>query len=390
MTQNKKSKTKKKGISDFFWKDKKQRAKNICFLLTVFSIILAVGVGYVNSKLDMIQIDTNSGEDVIDNALEIYEEEEFEIMQAVSSASSYNDFIYQWANNGGELRSSKNVINVLLVGVDGNDGLESGGRSDTLMLASLNKKTKKIYLTSFFRDTWTYMNIGGSDRFNKMNASFFYGGDSALIDTLEKDFKINIDYYVAVDFSSFTDIINALGGLKIDVEEYEANYINRTTVHTIEHGENVVLDGYEALVYARIRHSDSDSDVSRTRRQRKVISALIESAKGASFSQLNDALDSLFKYVKTDLTKMQLLSYGATALTNGWINYEIKQVDISSEEIFKTGYVGSNAVVFVDFPAVAEIVQTAVYGDSNVVNSEDRIKPFSLCSVRSDGQLTAR
>lgn len=390
MAQTKNKKEKKQGITYFLWKNKKQRAKNFCFLLTVFFIILAVSVGYINSKLDLIQIDTGESVDTIENLDEIYEEEEFEIMQAISSASSYNDFIYKWANNGGELRSSKNIINILLVGVDGDDGLESGGRSDTLMLASLNKKTEKIYLTSFFRDTWTYMNIGGNDRFNKMNASFFYGGDSALVDTLEKDFKIDIDYYVAVDFSSFTDIINALGGLKIQVEEYEANYINRTTVHTIEYGDNVTLNGYEALVYARIRHSDSDSDVSRTRRQRKVISALIESAKGATFSQLNNALDSLFKYVKTDLTKAQLLTYGATALANGWINYEIEQVDISSDEIFKTGYVGGNAVVFVDFPAVSEIVQTAVYGDSNVILSEDRIKPFSLCSVRSDGQLTAR
>ena len=156
-------------------------------------------------------------------ANKIYEEEEFEIIQALESASSYNDFINKWANNGGELRKSKNVLNVLLVGVDGDDGLENGGRSDSIILVSLNKKTQKIYMTSFFRDTWTYMNIGGSDRYNKLNASFFHGGDDALIDTIEKNFKIDIDYYVAVDFSSFTDIINALGGVTLEVEEYEAN-----------------------------------------------------------------------------------------------------------------------------------------------------------------------
>lgn len=388
----KKKSKKPNKIVNFLWKNKKQRAKNCLSLLMVFVCLISVGLGYVSSKLELITVDEENDNSVVDasQADKIYEEEEFEIIKAVESASSYNDFIYKWANNGGELRKSKNVINVLLVGVDGDDGLENGGRSDSIILVSLNKKTKKIYMTSFFRDTWTYMNIGGSDRYNKLNASFFYGGDDALIDTLERDFKIDIDYYVAVDFSSFTDIINALGGLTLEVEQYEAEYINRTTVHTIDYGEKVKLNGYEALVYARIRHSDSDSDVSRTRRQRKVISALIQSAKGASLSQLNDALDMLFKYVKTDLTKMEILSYAAQALASGWINYDIEQVVLSDAEIFRTGYVGDASVVFVDFPIVAQKVQTAIYGDSNVINDEDSKKAFSFLTARSDGQYLAR
>ena len=350
-------------------------------------MIIAVGIGYVSSKLDIINYDDKEETTISGQANKIYDEEEFEIMQAIDSASSYNDFIYKWANNGGELRKSKNVINVLLIGLDSDDALENGGRSDTMILASLNKKTQKIYLSSFFRDTWTYMNIDGTDRYNKMNAAFYYGSDEALIDTLERDFKIDIDYYCAVDFSSFTDIINALGGLTVEVQQYEAEYINRTTVHTIDYGPAVKLNGWEALVFARIRKSDSDSDVSRTRRQRLVISALIESAKGASLSQLNNALDKLFQYVRTDLTKMQILGYAAQALSGGWMDYEIEQINLSDPEIFRTGYVGGTAVVFVDFPKVAEIVQTTIYGDSNVVNDETRIKPFSLLRSRSDGQM---
>lgn len=387
---NMKKKKESKGqnpIASFLWTNKRQRAKNIYFLLTIFVVIMAVGIGYVSSKLDNINYDDNNETSVSGQADKIYEEEEFEIMQAIDSASSYNDFIYKWANNGGELRKSKNVINVLLLGLDSEDALEKGGRSDTILLASLNKKTKKIYLTSFFRDTWTYMNIGGEDRYNKINSAYFYGGDEALIDTFEKNYKIDVDYYCAVDFSSFTDIINALGGITVEVQQYEAEYINRTTVHTIDYGPAVKLNGWEALVFARIRKSDSDSDVSRTRRQRLVISAFIESAKGASLSQLNNALDKLFKYVKTDLTKMQILGYAAQALSGGWMDYEIEQVNLSDPEIFCTGYVGNSAVVFVDFPMVAETVQKAIYGDSNVVNTEDRVKPFSLLRARSDGQM---
>ena len=376
---NSEDKSRKKGnpISRFFWTNKRRRAKNIFFLLMLFVIVVAVGIGYVNSKLNHITYDN---EQETSSADVIYDDEEYEIMNSINAAGSLNDYLYKWANNGGTPMSSKNVINVLLVGLDSETGLTKGGRSDTLILVSLNKKTKKINMTSFFRDTWTYMNIGGSDKYGKINSSYFYGGDEALIDTLEKDFKIKIDYYVAVDFSTFTDIINALGGLTIEVEQYEAEYINRTTVHNIEYGPSVKLNGWEALVYARIRHSDSDSDISRTRRQRKVIQAFIQSAKGANIYQLNSALDSLFKYVKTDLTKMEILSYGAQGLANGWLNYEIQETTISDSDVFRTGYIGTSSVVMIDFELAAQRVQKAIYGESNIELAEDRVIPFSLVS----------
>ena len=367
-------------IGRFFWTNKRRRAKNIYFLLMITVVVFAVGVAYVSAKLTQItyEEDTQPQQDVTYQDV-IYDEDEYEIMQSIDSAGSLNDYLKKWANNGGTPMKSKNVINVLLIGLDSAEGLEKGGRSDTLILVSLNKKTKKINMTSFFRDTWTYINVRGKDMYGKINSSYFYGGAETLIDTLEKDFKVDIDYYVAVDFSSFTDIINTLGGLTIDVEEYEANYIRRTSVHKdFPMGEKVKLNGWEALVYARIRKSDSDSDVSRTRRQRKVIMALMESAKGASLSQLNSAVDMLFKYVKTDITKMEILSYGAQALTNGWMNYEVQQTTIADDDVFRTGYVGSSSVVFMDFELASQRVQTGIYGESNIVLSDDRVIPFNL------------
>ncbi len=377
MEKKKNNGKKSNPIAAFLWKNKRRRAKNFYFLLTVVMIFSAVAMAFINEKLDLMDTGDNTDE-TIQIQQDIYDEEEMEIMSAIDKAGSLNDFLYQWANNGGTLYSSKNVINVLLVGLDSKDALENGGRSDSLILVSLNKKTNKINMTSFFRDTWCYMNIGGSDRYSKINSSYFYGGPDALMDTLEKNFKVDIDYYVAVDFSSFVDIIDALGGITVEVQEYEANYINRTTKHTIESGPAVTLSGEEALVFARIRKSDADSDVSRTRRQRQVIEAFINSAKDASLSQLNDALDMLFAYVKTDLTKMQILSYGTQAITNGWIFYDIEQLTLSDSDVFTTGYVGSSAVVFVDFPLAAQRLQTAIYGDSNIQLDENRVKLFSL------------
>ncbi len=365
-------------VSAFLWKDKRRRAKNFYFLLIVLVVIAAVGMGFLSEKLSIM----DTGDDItptIPTGDIVYEEEELQMMEAISKAGSLNDYLYQWANNGGELYSSKNVLNVLLVGLDSKDALENGGRSDSMILVSLNKKEKKIYMTSLFRDTWCYMNIGNG-MYNKMNSSYFHGGAPGLIDTIEKNFKVDIDYYVAVDFSSFVDIINALGGITVPVQEYEAKYINRTTKHTIEHGDAVKLTGSQALVFARIRKSDSDSDVSRTRRQRQVISAFIESAKGASLSQLNDAIDMLFKYVKTDLTQMQIISYAAQALANGWINYDIEQYTLSDTDVFKTGYVGNSSVVFMDFPLAAQRIQSTVYGDSNIVLEEGRVKVFNFAT----------
>ena len=375
----KKNKEKKVNpVSAFLWKDKRRRAKNFYFMLMLLVVTAAVGMGFIGEKLEIMdtgddQIVTEAPQDVV------FEEEDIKMMEAISKAGSLNDYLYQWANNGGELYSSKNVINVLLVGLDSKDALENGGRSDSLILVSLNKKDKKIYMTSFFRDTWCYMNVSNG-MYSKINASYFYGGPTGLIDTIEKNFKIDIDYYVAVDFSSFVDIINALGGLTVEVQEYEAAYINRTTKHTIEHGPAVKLTGAQALVFARIRKSDADSDVSRTRRQRQVITSFIESAKGASISQLNDALDMLFKYVKTDLTQMQIISYATQALANGWINYDIEQYTLSDSDVFRAGYVGNTSVVFIDLPLAAHKIQTTVYRDSNIALDENRIKIFNLVS----------
>lgn len=367
-------------VAAFLWKDKKRRAKNFYFILVIFICLVTVGMGYITEKLDLM----DTGDDITQPSAGvtediIYDDEELALMQAINSAGSLNDFLYQWSNNGGELYKSKNVINVLLVGLDSAEGLEKGGNSDSLILLSLNKKTEKINMCSFFRDSWCHMNIGGKDRYAKINSSYMHGGSTALIDTVERNFKIDIDYYVAVDFSSFRDIIDALGGIDVPVQEYEANYINRTNPDFhIEPGESVHLTGKQALVFARIRKSDYDSDVSRTRRQRQVITSLIDSAKSASISQLNDTLDTLFKYVKTDLTKSQILSYGAQALAKGWINYEINQFTLSDTDVFKTGYVGSAAVVFMDFPLAAQRVQNELYGESNIVLDENRAKVFDF------------
>ena len=116
-----------------------------------------------------------------------------------------------------------------------------------------------------------------------------------------------------------------------------------------------------------------------------VITSLINSIKGASITQLNEVLDLLFQYVKTDLTKMQIISYATQALANNWLNYElVSHTFLSEKDVFRTGYVGDSSVVIMDFPLAAQRVQTAVYGDTNIVLDENRVVAFDLVSELDD------
>lgn len=370
----------RKTFGDVFWKNRNKGTRAIFIILIILIVAIAVTAVYINAKLNTLQDVPPETNVSVDEQI-IYDEEEIKMMNCINSAESLKDYLYQWANNGGELMSSPNVINVLLLGLDSEDGLKNGGRSDVIMLLSLNKKTKKINISSIYRDTWLYMNVDGTDRYTKLNAAYFYGGAEGVIKTFEDNFKIKVDFYATVDFSSFTKIINAIDGLTIEVEEYEANYINRTTVHEIEYGPAVTLDGWEALVYARIRHCDADSDVSRTRRQRKVISTLINELKDASYAEMYKALSSLFGYVKTNLTKSEIISYMIQAIRYKWMDYEIIETVFNDGEVFGTGYVGDYSTVFMDMPMVAYRLQEAVYENTNIALSDDRATVFDTVNA---------
>ncbi len=362
------------------WKNKRRRAKIaygfVCFVM----IIIGVGYGFVNAMLDKIEDEAPTEPPVVEeNKDVIYEEEDQDLYAAVSSAGSLNDYVKQWYY-AGEPMQSKNVINVLLLGLDSKHGLTEGGRSDTMMLVSLNTKTKKIHMVSFFRDSWVYFKTpSGGEYYNKMNAAYFYGKTAkCTVETIENVFKVKIDHYVVTDFKSFQNLVDAVGGIRVDVQEYESKNMMREWQLECPVGENVLLNGKQAFYFARQRHSDADADVSRTRRQRQVIMAFIESCKGASMTQLTDMLNKVFKYFQTDMTKTEILGYATRALANGWLNYDIEQITITDPEIFKTPTIGGMSVVVQDYPKVAQIVQNEIYGQSNVVLEDNRVSIFSL------------
>lgn len=367
-----------------FWlkNDKKNLRIGIAVACVLVFVLLAVGGARVFNLLRNINPDDGFDFQHSDQTFE--DDDDFAAMYDVSDASSLEDLLYQWATNGGEKLSSKNVLNVLLFGVDSSDGSASGARSDTAMLVSLNKKTRKITLVSFMRDSYTYMDINGNKRFYKLNGAFSWGGPATTIRTIEDNYKIEIDKYVCVDFASFPKIIDAVGGVTVDVQPYESAYIRRTTVRfkDFPSGDGVRLSGDEALVFSRIRQSDSDGDVSRTRRQRMVIMALIDSARGATAGQINLALDFIFPNIRTNYSKSEILSLSSQALMYKWMDYEIVEILSPAPETSKSATIKGMFVWIVDYPLEAQNIQKALYGTTNIVLPEERNSALGMLIPR--------
>lgn len=344
---------------------KRQRLVKVLSVFLVFAIILCSALGiFINSKFNMMG-------DVEDYSDVIYEEEEFSDIDGDINASNFKEALKNWATTGNDQKmSSKNVVNVLLIGADSRQGTNSGN-TDVMMLVSLNKKTKQIKLVSFMRDSYLYIEGKNNSYCAKLNSAFSMGGPETLLNTLENNYKIEINDFVMVNFESFKSIIEAMGGITVDVQKYEANYANNRYKLSMPYGDGVTLNGEEALAFCRIRGCDADGDVSRTRRQRQVINSMINRVTNASVSDLNKYLNALLPYVYTGFSKSEVLSLGMKAITNGWAFYERSELQIPTPETRTSGSMGSWIWV-VDYQLAAQTLQNELYGESNITLEDGR------------------
>lgn len=297
-------------------------------------------------------------------------EQAIKTLNELRNSEDLSSLLKEWSVNGYEdsaLMSDKNVLNFLLVGVDA-----SGGNSDVMMLMSADKKNGKIYLTSFMRDSYTYMNTPFGDKYAKLNAAYANGGMGCLIETIQRDYKIKIDNYFVVNFNTFVDIVDIIGGIEVPVQAYEAR-----AAGIPEYGDKVLLNGKQALWYCRIRKCDTDGDVSRTRRQRQFITAIINKTKQVEINQIDDILNSLLKYIKTDCSSTKLISLATQALTGKWYNYQIISNTLPASEN-RLDYEGAAWVWIVDYPADAVYLQNTIYGKTNIVLNTDRVTAIDL------------
>lgn len=284
----------------------------------------------------------------------------------VAAASGYtredleaNEYVSQ-----SELSSSPFVSNILLLGVDGS--AESSSRSDSMILVSVDFVHSKIKLTSFLRDSW--VEIPSKGKKAKLNAACSYGGPQLVVDTIEYNFGVDIDHYVMVDFNMFTEIIDNLGGVNVEVTSKEAKFINNTTRHTIESGESVHLNGDVALVYCRIRKLDSD--YMRTYRQRKVITALINQAKAAGIGTLISTMQEVFPLIKTDMSAAEItgLAYKAGL---GLLAFDIEQNRVPIDEHMKAQTINGQWVETLELENVREYLYDYIYTNKIKLEEEE-------------------
>ena len=200
------------------------------------------------------------------------------------------------------------VVNILLIGRDAGTG--SGARSDAMILCTFNKKNNTITLTSFLRDM--YVEIPGYKR-NRINAAYRFGGRKLLNETIDRNFGIQVDGNIEVDFACFEKMIDRIGGIPMELTAAEAKFINtHVGGSTLTEGKHV-LAGKQALTYARNRY-DRDGDFSRTNRQRKLLNALLEIYKSKSLPEVLALIQEFRPMISTDISKSALTGYALSLL----------------------------------------------------------------------------
>lgn len=210
------------------------------------------------------------------------------------------------------LRKEDYCYNVLLIGVEALPQLGGGGRSDSMILVSINSKDKKIHMTSFMRDMFVQI-PGHLD--NRLNAAYAKGGAELLVDTIELNLQIKIDGYVKVGFDSFEWIVDRLGGVEITLTADEAAYLRRTNYISNPANRNVVagtqlMNGNQVLGFCRVRYvptiNGTSDDYGRTERQRTVLTKIFEKYKDSNIFTMLSIFNDCLPMVTTNISKTDM------------------------------------------------------------------------------------
>ncbi len=261
--------------------------KIILIILLILIIILGIGTGigiwYVNDKLGKLNYVEISSDDI-------------KVTEGIEEKM-----------NG--------YRTIAVFGVDSrNNELVKGTRSDCIILAIINEKSKEVKLTSVYRDT--YLELTGRS-LDKITHAYAYGGAALAISSLNTNLDLNIKEFVTVNFESVVDIVNAVGGVSINITSEELKYINgyideinkvtgNIASYVTKTGKQT-LNGVQALAYGRIRYT-AGGDYKRTERMRDIMMAVVDKAKKMSITQLNKLADTLLPKVYTNINSGEIIS----------------------------------------------------------------------------------
>lgn len=290
--------------------------------------------------------------------------------QTSSGGDSGGESGLEW-NDANLVTEVDGVANILLVGQDSRD--ESRQRSDSMILVSVNKNSNQLTMISFMRDL--YVEIPGHGK-QKLNAAYQLGGFELLNQTLTETFNIPIDYNVEVDFSGFKDIVDSLGGVEVELDEDEVEYmagrggnyadgiVGRYThgrTYDLQVGWNT-LDGKAALDFARARHV-GNFDYERTQRQRQVIKGIYKKLKKVSWLKLIDVYDSIAKNVTTNMSNNQILSLAFSAYMMDIDVDELNAYRIPANGMCTESSMAGSVLLIDDLEETRQLVHDYLYSD---------------------------
>ncbi|MDE6619866.1 MAG: LCP family protein [Lachnospiraceae bacterium] len=344
---------------------KKKRRKILLFVTEIFLLLILVAALWTAKKaqnITYVEIDPSE--------VHINKDVQAVIEQGTSSMKGYR--------------------NIALFGVDSrNKQLDKNTRTDVIMIASINQDTKEVKLVSVYRDTWLNMT---NDSYSKANAAYNRGGAAQAIGMLNMNLDLDITEFVTVGFDAVIDVVDAIGGVEIDVKEDEIAHLNSYQISMsgkllfvdenggeaydavagvdyipVEHAGLQTLNGLQATAYCRIRYT-SGGDGARTERQRRVLTEIAKKAMTMNPATLNKIADSVFGEISTSLTLSEILS-----LLSDIASYEIGDTAgfPFNDHVKMNGFVGSASVVVpIDLTKNVSLLHEFLFDESDYTPSE--------------------
>lgn len=294
----------KNSTKNTFYKKNKLTWKKVILSIFFLFFIILIGVTFIlNKYLNKVnKIEIN------ENALSIEEN-----ISHKETTALQNNETSTLQNSEAAALQNNDIQNIALFGIDETEG--NPGRSDCIMILTIDNKHKQLKLSSIIRDSYVVIPTKGKK--DKINHAYAFGGPELALKTLNENFNLNLNQFVAVNFSSLPKIINSIDGIELDITTDELKYINDyikslnklngTTSSNITTSGIQKVDGTQALAYCRIRYTDG-GDFERTHRHRIVLNQLFEKSKKLSMTLYPSMLDEILPIIHTNLEKSEIIS----------------------------------------------------------------------------------
>lgn len=284
-----------------------------------------------------------------------------------------------------EFQEVKGITNVLLIGVDARD-LDEPCRSDSMIIATIDNNNKKVKLTSLFRDT--LVDIPGHGE-AKLNSAYMLGGPELLLETVKETYNVSIDKYIIINFWGFETIVDYIGGIEVDVKDYQLEELNKYIGEStggndcpVEKAGIQTLNGKQALSYARIRYNVGD-EYERTDRQREVIFKVIEKLQNTKPSKYLGIMNTMLEYIKTNIDPLEALNMAYTIYK--FPSLDVEQLQIPLVALSETrNYKELGSVFLMDRLQNASILYNFIY-ENKYPNEEE----FNYDSLKTELQKYA-